>query len=76
MHFLDECHRAEDEDKVGQTKAGLPKAKVVAATIPSTKEEELSKQLKYQQHQIDTLVVQVKNLVSAMKAARVSPEGL
>ena len=54
---------------------GQPKAKVVAATIPPTKEEELSKQLKYQQHWIDTLVGQVKNLVSAMKATRVSSRG-
>ena len=71
MHFLEECHKAEDEDKVGQAKAGPPKAKVAVATIPPTREEELSKQLKYQQHQIDTLVGQVKNLVSAVKAARV-----
>ena len=75
MHFLEECHKAEDEDKVGQAKAGPPKAKVAAATIPPTKEDELAKQLKYQQHQIDTLVGQVKNLVSAVKAARVSSRG-
>ena len=75
MHFLEECHKAEDEDKVGQAKAGPPNAKVAAATIPPTKEEELSKQLKYQQHQIDTLVGQVKNLVSAVKATRVSSRG-
>ena len=48
MHFLEECHKTEDEDKVRQAKAGPPKAKVAAATIPLTKEEELSKQLKYQ----------------------------
>ena len=63
MHFLEECHKAEDEDKVGQVKAGPLKAKVAAATIPPTKEDELAKQLKYQQQQIDTLVGQVKNLV-------------
>ena len=71
MHFLEECHTAEDEDKVGQAKAGPPKAKVAAATIPPTREDELAKQLKYQQH----LVGQVKNLVSAVKAARVSSRG-
>ena len=60
MHFLEECHKAEDEDKVGQVKAGPPKAKVAAATLPTTREDELAKQLKYQQHQIDTLVDQVK----------------
>ena len=47
MHFLEECCKAEDEDKVGQAKAGPPKAKVAAATIPPTREDELSKQLKY-----------------------------
>ena len=72
MHFLEECGKAEDEDKVGQVKAGPPKAKVTAATIPPTREDELAKQLKYQQHQIDTLVGHVKNLVSAVKATTVS----
>ena len=47
MHFLEECCKAEDEDKVGQAKAGPPKAKVAAATIPPTREDELAKQLKY-----------------------------
>ena len=75
MHFLEECHKAEDEDKVGQAKAGPPKAKVAAATIPPTREDELAKQLEYQQHQIDTLVGQVKNLVSAVKATRGSSRG-
>ena len=75
MHFLEECHKAEDEDKVGQAKADPPKAKVAAATIPPTREDGLAKQLRYQQHQIDTFVGQVKNLVSAVKAARVSSKG-
>ena len=75
MHFLEECCKAEDEDKVGQAKVGPPKAKVAAATIPTTREDELAKQLKYQQHQIDTLVGQVKNLVSAVKATRASSKG-
>ena len=75
MHFLEECCKAEDEDKVGQAKTGPPKAKVAAATIPPTMEDELAKQLKYQQHQIDTLVGQVKNLVSAVKATRASSRG-
>ena len=70
MHFLEECRKAEDEDKVGQTKSNLLKAKVAAATIPPTREDELTKQLRYQQHQIDTLVGQVKSLVSAVKATR------
>ena len=75
MHFLEECHKTEDEDKVGQAKVGPPKANLAAATIPPTREEELSKQLKYQQHQIDSFVGQVKNLVSAVKATRISSRG-
>ena len=64
MQFLEECRKVEDEDKVGQVKINPSKAKVVAATVPPTREDELTKQLRYQQHQIDTLVGQVKNLVS------------
>ena len=75
MQFLEECRKAEDKDKVGQTKLNPPKAKVAAATVPPTREDELVKQLRYQQHQIDTLVGQVKNLVSAVKATRVSSRG-
>ena len=76
MHFLEECRKAEDEDKVGQTKPNPPKAKVAAATIPPTREDELAKQFRYQQHQIDILVGQVKSLVSAVKATRISSRGL
>ena len=75
MHFLEECRKAEDEDKVDQSKTKPPKAKVAAATISATREDELAKQLRYQQHQIDSLVGQVKKLVSAVKAARVSSRG-
>ena len=59
-----------------RTRWGKPtKAKVAAATIPPTWEDELAKQLKYQQHQIDTLVGQVKNFVSAVKTTRASSRG-
>ena len=75
MHFLEECQKAEDEDKVGQAKAGPPKAKVAAVTIPTTRKDVLAKQLRYQQHQVDTLVAQIKNLVSAVKATRASFRG-
>ena len=75
MQFLEECRKVEDEDKVGQVKANPPKAKVAAATVPPTREDELTKQLRYQQHQIDTLVGQVKNLVSAVKSTRASSRG-
>ena len=73
MHFLEECRKSEDEGKAGQAKAAARvKAKAAAATLPPTKEEELTKQLKYQQHQIDTLVGQVKNLVSLVRATQPS----
>ena len=68
MHLLEECRKAEDEDKVGQIKSIPSKAKVAAATVPPTREDELAKQLRYQQHQIDALVGQVKNLVSAVQS--------
>ena len=76
MQFLEECRKVEDKDRVGQLKANPPKAKVVVATIPPTRDEELTRQLKYQQHQIDTLVGQVKNLVSAVKATRPPSRGI
>ena len=75
MHFLEECRKAEEEGKVGQAKA-VTKSKVAAATVPPTKEHELSKQLNYQQHQIDALVGQVKNLVSIVKATQSSSKGV
>ena len=75
MQFLEECRKVEDEDKVGQIKVNPPKAKVRAATVPPTREEELTKQPQYQQHQIDTLVGQVENLVSAVKSTRASSRG-
>ena len=75
MQFLEECRKVEDEDKVGQIKVNPPKAKMAAATVPPTREDELTKQLRYQQHQIDTLVDQVKNFVSAVKSTRASSRG-
>ena len=75
MQFLEECRKVEDEDKVGQVKVNPSKAKVAAATVLRTREDELTKHLRYQQHQIDTLVGQVKNLVSAVKFTRASSRG-
>ena len=73
MHFLEECRKYEDEGKAGQAKAAARvKSKVAAATLCPTKEEKLTKELKYQQHQIDTLVGQVKNLVSLVRATQPS----
>ena len=66
-HFLEECRKAEEEGNLGQAKA-VTNAKLAAATLPPTEEDELAKQLKYQQHQIDALVGHVKNLVSVVKA--------
>ena len=59
MQFLEKCRKAEEEGKVGQAKAKV-KVKAAAATLPPTKDDELSRQLKYQQHQIDALAGQVK----------------
>ena len=73
MHFLEECRKSEEEGKAGQAKAATRvKAKAAAATLCPTKEEGLTKQLKYQQHQIGTLVGQVKNLVSLVRATQPS----
>ena len=74
MHFLEECRKAEEEGKAGQAKA-VTKAKVAAATVSPTKEDELSKQLKYQQHQIEALVGQVKNLVLIVNSIHSSSNG-
>ena len=73
MHFLEECRKSEYEGKAEQANAAARvKAKEATATLPPTKEEELTKQLKYQQHQIDALVGQVKNLVSLVRATHPS----
>ena len=63
MHFLEECRKSKQEWKACQVKAAARvKAKAAAATTLSpTKEDELTKHFKYQQHQIDALVGQVKN---------------
>ena len=74
MHLLEECRKAEEEGEVGQAKAGT-KAKVAAATVPPTKGNVLTKQLKHQQHQRDALVGQVKNLISAVRATQASFKG-
>ena len=74
MHFLEECRKSEEVGKAGQASAA-PKAKVAAATVPPTKQDELNKQLRYQQHQIDAFVRQVKNLVSIVRATQASSSG-
>ena len=63
-----------EERNAGQTKAA-PKAKAAVATVPPSKLDELTKQLRYQQHQIDALVGHVKYLVSAVRAMQASSSG-
>ena len=45
MTFLKDCRKAEDEDRIRQSKF-KGKLKAAAATIPSTKSDEITKQLK------------------------------
>ena len=74
MQFLEECRKSEEEGKNGQaTTPAKAKVRAAAATLPPNKEEGLSKQLKHQQHQIDTLVGQVRDLVAVVKATYSSP---
>ena len=74
MQFLEECQKSEEEGKAEQAKApAKAKVRAVAATLPPNKEDGLSKQLKYQQHHIDALVGQVKDLVAVVKATHSSP---
>ena len=69
MQFLEECKKYEEEGKAGQARApAKAKVRAAAATLPPNKDDWLSKQLKYQQHQIDVLVGQVKHLMAVVKA--------
>ena len=73
MHFLEECRKSEEEGKAGQARAPVKaKIKAAAASLTPNKDEGLSRQLKYQQHQIDALVGQVKDLVAVVKATHTS----
>ena len=45
MTFQEECRKAEDEDRIGESKF-KGKMKVAAATIPSTQSDEITRQLK------------------------------
>ena len=59
MTFLEECRKAEDEDRAGKPKT-KGKLKIVAATISPTPNDALAKQLKRQQQQFDTLMGKVQ----------------
>ena len=61
----------EDEDRIGQSKF-KEKLKAAAATIPSTQSDEITKQLKRQQQQIDILVGKMKTLVTTLQTAQAS----
>ena len=65
MTFLEECRKAEDEDRVGKSKS-KGKLKAAAATIPSTQSNEITKQSKKQQQQFDTLMGKMKTLVTTL----------
>ena len=69
MTFLEECRKAEDEDRIGQSKF-KGKLKAVVATIPSIKSDEITKQLKKQQ--IDTVVGKMKTLVTNLQTVQAS----
>ena len=74
MQFLKEYRKSEEEGKAGQARAHVKaNVRAAAATLLSNKDDGLSKQLKYQQHQIDALVGQVKDLVAVVKATHTSP---
>ena len=73
MQFLERCRNSEEGGKAGLAKATAKiNVKAEVATLPPTKEDELPKQLKYQQHQIDALVGQVKDLVALVRSAQPS----
>ena len=70
MTFPEECIKAEDKDRIEQSKI---KGKLqAAATIPSTQSYEIIKQLKKQQQQIDTLVGKMKTLVTTLQSPQAS----
>ena len=63
MTFLEECRKAEDDDRAGKTKT-KGKLKIAAATISSTQNDALAKQLKRQQQQFDTLMGKVQSVIT------------
>ena len=67
MTFLEECRKAEDEDRAGKTKT-KGKLKIAAATISSNQNDALAKQLKRQQHQFDTLMGKVQSMIATLQS--------
>ena len=64
--FLEECSKAEDEDRAGKTKS-KGKLKIAAATISSTTNDALAKQSKRQQQQFDTLMGKVQTMITTVQ---------
>ena len=66
MTYLEECRKAEDEDRAGKPK---PKWKLIiaVATISSTPNDAFAKQLKRQQWQFDTLMGKVQSMIITLQ---------
>ena len=67
MTFLEECRKAEDEERAGKSKI-KGKLKVAAVTIPSTQSDALAKQLKRQHHQFDTLMGKMQSIIATLQS--------
>ena len=67
MTFLEECRKAEDEDRAGKSKI-KGKLKVATATIPSTQSDVLAKQLIRLQHQFDTLMGKMQSMIVTLQS--------
>ena len=69
MTFLEECRKAEDEDRAGKPKT-KGKLKIAAATISSTPNDAFGKWLKRQQQQFDTLMGKVQLMITTLQIDR------
>ena len=67
MTFLEECRKAEDEDRADKPKT-KGKLKIAASTISSTHNDALAKQLKRQQQQFDTLMGKVQSMLTTLQS--------
>ena len=67
MTFLEECRKAEEEDRAGKTKT-KGKLNIAAPTIASIQNDTLAKQLKRQQQQFDTLMGKVQSMIATLQS--------
>ena len=67
MAFLEECRKAEGEDRAGKPKM-KGKLKIAAATISSTPNDTLAKQLKREQQQFDTLMGKMQSMITTLQS--------